>query len=148
MIDKTHLKNTMLVLRAEQLRFAEESYAQYLAGAAGRSDEPSEAGASAQTHNSGVLAQSFESPIHTHEQALATLSRIDFGPKDEVTEGAAVNMDGRWFVVGVATDAFECAGRTYMGISSEAPIYQAIAGASAGDKVEFRGRTLSINEVV
>ena len=65
--------------------------------------------------------------------ARATLGRIDFGPKDEVTEGAAVNIGGRWFVIGVATDAFECDGRTFMGISAEAPIYQAIAGAGAGD---------------
>lgn len=46
MSGKIHLKNTMLGLRAEQLRFAEESYAQYLAGAAVRVDEPRESGAS------------------------------------------------------------------------------------------------------
>ena len=148
MTDKTHLKTTMLALRAEQLRFAEQSYARYLAGAAGRGDEGGEAGASSQAHNSAVLAQSFECPIHTHEHTLATLGRIDFGPKDEVTEGAAVNIGGRWFVIGVATDAFECDGRTFMGISAEAPIYQAIAGAGAGDQIEFRGRTLSVDEVL
>ena len=71
MTDKTHLKTTMLALRAEQLRFAEQSYARYLAGAAGRGDEGGEAGASSQAHNSAVLAQSFECPIHTHEHALA-----------------------------------------------------------------------------
>ena len=65
-----------------------------------------------------------------------------------MTEGAAVNIGGRWFVIGVATDAFECDGRTFMGISAEAPIYQAIAGAGAGDQIEFRGRTLSVDEVL
>lgn len=147
MSDKSHLKNTMLSLRAEQPRFAEQTYLQYLAEAALRSDEPGEPDASAQAHNSGVLARSFECPIHTHEHALATLERIDFGPKDEVSEGAAVSIDGRRFVIRVATDAFDCAGRTCMGISTEAPIYQAIAGAAAGDQVDFRGRTLSIDEL-
>ena len=147
MSDKTHLKNTMLSMKAEQLRFAESSYARYLAGAAGHGDEPSEPDASSQAHNSGVLAQSFECPIHTYEHALATLSRIDFGPKAEVTEGAAVNIDGRWFVISVATDSFDCAGHTYMGISTEALIYQAIAGAVAGDLVPFRGRELLVEDV-
>ena len=65
-----------------------------------------------------------------------------------MTEGAAVSISGRWFVIGVATDVFECDGRIFMGISVEAPIYQSIAGARAGDQVEFRGRTLSIDEVI
>jgi hypothetical protein len=112
MTDKTHLKTTMLALRAEQLRFAEQSYARYLAGAAGRGDEGGEAGASSQAHNSAVLAQSFECPIHTHEHALAAWPHR-LGPKDEVTEGAAVNIGGRWFVIGVATDAFECDGHVH-----------------------------------
>lgn len=148
MSDKTHLKNTMMALKADELRFAETAYEQYLAGAAGRGDEPGDADASSHAHNSGVLAQFFECPIHSYEEALATLKRIDFGPKDEVGEGAAVRIDGRWFVIGVATSAFECAGRQYMGISAEAPIYEAIAGAEAGDRVKFRDRELSIEEVV
>ena len=148
MSDKTHLKTTMMSLKAEELQFAVSAYAQYLAGAAGRGDEPGDADASSHAHNSGVLAQFFECPIHSHEEALATLRRIDFGPKDEVDEGAAVRIDGRWFVVGVATSAFECDGRRFMGISSEAPIYKAIAGAEAGDRVPFRGHELLVEEVL
>ena len=147
MSGKIHLKNTMLTLRAEQLRYAQAAYAQYLAGAAGRRDEPSEPDASAQAHVSGTLAQSFECPLHDHEEALATLRGIDFGPKNEVGPGAAVRLDGRWFVVAVATNAFDCAGRTFMGISTQAPIYAAIAGAAAGDLVDFRGRQLSVESV-
>lgn len=148
MSDKNHLKSTMMSLKTDELRFAETAYRQYLAGAAGRGDESRELDASAQAHNSGVLAQFFECPIHSYEDALATLKRIDFGPRHEVTEGAVVRIDGRWFVVGVATSAFECAGRTYMGISTEAPIYQAIAGAEAGDRVAFRDRELLVEEVL
>lgn len=147
MSDKQHLKQTMLSLTAEQLRYAESAYARYLAGAAGRGDEPGEAGASSQAHNSAVLAASFECPIHTHEEALATLRRIDFGEKTEVSEGAVVRVDGRWFVVAVATSAFECDGQTYMGISPQAPIYDALAGLRSGDVAEFNGRRLRIEAV-
>lgn len=147
MSDKNHLKNMVMSLKAGELRFAQQAYEKYLAGAASRGDEPSDPDASSQAHNSAVLAQFFECPIHSHEEALATLQRIDFGPKDEVAEGAAVRIGGRWFVVGVATSAFECDGRSYMGISTQAPIYQAIAGARAGDAVQFRDRELQVEEV-
>lgn len=147
MSDKTHLKTTMLSLKAEELRFAESAYEQYLAGAAGRGGEAADADASSHAHNSGVLAQSFECPIHTHEEALEALKQIDFGPKNEVTEGAVVRINGRSFVIAVATAAFECAGQTYMGISPQAPIYSAIAGASAGDRVSFNGREIIIERV-
>jgi len=147
MSDKSHLRKTMLSLTADRLRYAQGAYAQYLAGAAGRGDEPGEPDASAQAYNSGVLAASFECPIHTYEESLAALERIDFGPKEEVAEGAVVRVNGRWFVVAVATDAFECDGQTYMGISPEAPIFGTLAGASAGDVVEFNGRPLSIEAV-
>ncbi|URI12078.1 GreA/GreB family elongation factor (plasmid) [Aquincola tertiaricarbonis] len=147
MSDKNHLKQTMLSLTAEQLRFAEGAYAQYLAGAAGRGDEPGDADASSQAFNSGLLAASFECPIHTYEEALAALRRIDFESKDEVGEGAAVKIDGRWFVVGVATSAFQCDGKTYMGISPQAPIYAALAGLGSGDTAEFNGRTIKIEDV-
>ena len=39
MSNKTHLRQTMLDLAEGRLRFAEQTYAQYLVGAAGRGDE-------------------------------------------------------------------------------------------------------------
>ncbi len=76
------------------------------------------------------------------------MRQIDFGPRDSVEKGAVVRIDGRWFVVAVASDAFECDGNTYMGISTKAPIYAAIADARAGDVVNFRQRDLHIDEVL
>lgn len=48
-------------------------------------------------------------------------------------EGVAVQVDERWYVVGVATQAFVCDGQRYMGISTEAAIYRALESAMAGD---------------
>ena len=39
MSNKTHLRQTMLDLAEGRLRFAEQTYAQYLVGAAGRGDD-------------------------------------------------------------------------------------------------------------
>ena len=54
MSNKTHLRQTMLDLAEGRLRFAEQTYAQYLVRAAGRGDEPSESDAASRA---GVVAQ-------------------------------------------------------------------------------------------
>ena len=107
-----------------------------------------ESDAASRAVNNAALAQAFECPIHDHQEALEVLRQIDFGPRDSVETGAVVRIDGRWFVIAVASDAFQCDGNTYMGISTQAPIYAAIADARAGDVVSFRQRELHIEEVL
>ena len=148
MSNKIHLRQTMLDLAEGRLRFAEQAYAQSLVGAAGRGDEPGESDAASRAVNNAALAQAFECSINDHKEALDVLRQIDFGPRDSVEKGAVVRIDGRWFVVAVASDAFECDGNTYMGISTKAPIYAAIADARAGDVVNFRQRDLHSDEVL
>ena len=72
---------------------------------------------------------------------------IDFGPKSAVDEGAVVKLSGRYYVIAVSTDKFTCHGREFMGISKMAPIFEAIEGARAGETVQFRGRSLTVEEV-
>ena len=72
---------------------------------------------------------------------------IDFGPKSAVDEGAVVKLSGRYYVIAVSTDKFTCHGRELMGISTMAPIFEAIEGARAGETVQFRGRSLTVEEV-
>jgi hypothetical protein len=64
-----------------------------------------------------------------------------------VTEGALVRLSGRYFVIAVSTSKFICDGREVMGISTMAPIFEAIGGARAGETVEFNGRKLVIEDV-
>ncbi len=148
MSNKIHLRQTMLDLAEGRLRFAEQAYAQYLVGAAGRGDEPGESDAASRAVNNAALAQAFECPIHDHQEALEVLRQIDFGPRVSVETGAVFRNDGRWFLIAVSSDAFQCDGNTYMGISTQAPIYAAIADARAGDVVSFRQRELHIEEVL
>ena len=84
MSNKIHLRQTMLDLAEGRLRFAEQAYAQYLVGAAGRGDEPGESDAASRAVNNAALAQAFECPIHDHQEALDVLRQIDFGPRDSV----------------------------------------------------------------
>jgi hypothetical protein len=78
---------------------------------------------------------------------LDKLREVDFGPKSTVTEGALVRLSGRYFVIAVSTSKFTCDGREVMGISTMAPIFEAIEGARAGETVEFNGRKLVIKDV-
>ena len=54
---------------------------------------------------------------------------------------------GRYFVIAVSASKFTCDGREVMGISTMAPIFEAIEGARAGETVEFNGRKLVIEDV-
>lgn len=56
-----------------------------------------------------------------------------------------MRLSGRYFVI--ATSKFTCDGREVMGISTMAPIFEAIKGARAGETVEFDGRKLVIEDV-
>jgi transcription elongation GreA/GreB family factor len=147
MLSKTSLQTTIRNLQEAQLQQSRAAYAAYLAGARRDRSEPVDQDQASQEFGSAELAEYFEGPTRTHEAALRHLQSIDFGPKSRVEEGAAVQVDDRWYVVGVATQAFVCDGQTYMGISTGAPIYQALAGATAGDDIEFRGRRWKIQAV-
>lgn len=147
MRDKAFLRNAMLSLEAEKLKYSREAYVHYLNGAAHDSSVATDSGDVSHTVSDAELAEAFECPLHTHAEALATLQRIDFGPKTEVEEGALVRFSGQWFVVAVPTSEFACDGVNYARISTHAPIFDAMKGKRAGDSFEFRGRRIRIEDV-
>jgi len=86
-------------------------------------------------------------PIHTHADKIEQLNAIDFGEKAEVEEGAIVRLNDRYFVISVSTARFECDGESFMGISPQAPIYQAMQGKRAGEKFAYGDRQFDIQAV-
>jgi hypothetical protein len=62
-----------------------------------------------------------------------------------VNEGAVVKLSGRHFVIAVSTSKFTCQGRELMGISTMAPIFEAIR-CRAGETVQFNG-DLTVEDV-
>lgn len=147
MLNKSLLRSSLLSLEAVQLQQSRRAYAEHLQQARRDPTEPTDHDQASHEFASAKLAEYFEGPLHSYEAGMQRLRNIDFGPKVEVEEGAAVRIAGRWYVVGVATQAFECDGLVYMGISTAAPIYKAIAGAKAGETVEFGVGQLLIEEV-
>lgn len=145
--NKDHIRDTMLSLETAALNSAREIYQDYVATARVDRSEPVENDEHAQSEIASDLAEALDDRLHDHSDKLEKLRTIDFGPKSTVSEGAVVKLSGRWFAIAVSTSRFTCQGREFMGISSMAPIFEAIEGATAGETVQFNGRTLTVEDV-
>jgi len=137
----------MLSLEGASLQSAREKYLDYVADARLDRSEPIESDEQAQAEIASDLSEALDDTLHDHTDKLDKLREVDFGPKSAVIEGALVRLSGRYFVIAVSTSKFTCDGREVMGISTMAPIFEAIEGARAGETVEFNGRKLVIEDV-
>jgi hypothetical protein len=146
-LDKNIIKATMLSLEVAALQSAQEKYFDYVADARLDRSEPIENDEQAQAEIASDLSEALDDTVHDHTDKLDKLKEIDFGSKSSVAEGALVRLSGLYFVIAVSTSKFTCDGREVMGISTKAPIFEAIEGARAGETVEFNGRKLVIEEV-
>jgi hypothetical protein len=146
-MDKTIIKETMLSLEGAALQSAREQYFDYVADARLDRSEPIENDEQAQAEIASDFSEAVDDTLHDHTDKLDKLRKVDFGPKSTVAEGALIRLSGRYFMIAVSTGKFTCDGREVMGISTMAPIFEAIEGARAGEAVTFNGRTLLIEEV-
>lgn len=86
--------------------------------------------------------------VNDKQLALVKVAKaLDVSPKSTVEAGAIITLDDENYVVGVASDEFTSGSLTFSGISSDAPIYEALAGKAAGDSVEFNGGTHKVSAV-
>lgn len=148
MIDKSHLRTTMLALTETELTQAHKTYERFLTAARLDQSEPIESDEQAQAETAADLAEAFDDREHEIQAKIVALEALDFGPRDDVGPGAAVRVGNRYLVVGISTAEFSCQGKQFIGISQAAPIYAALEGKRAGDLCEFRGRKLRIDEVL
>lgn len=146
-MDKTALKTRLLELTRADYEAAREKYETLVAEARVTGDEPLERDQQSRAESNGELAAAWDEAMHDDEARLQRLNEIDFGTKSEVELGAAVELDGRVLVVCVATPEFELEGKTVMGISPAAPIFQAMQGLGAGDSFDFNGTSHDITAV-
>ena len=66
---------------------------------------------------------------------------------DEVTLGSVVETNKMTFYVSASIEEFEADGKKLFGISTKAPIYEAMKGLKKGDKFEMRNQNYSIKDV-
>lgn len=145
--NKDHLRDTMLSLETAALRSARENYLSYVSTARVDRTEPIENDELAQAEVASDFAEALDDTLDDYADKIEKLRTIDFGPKSTVGEGAVVKLSGRYFVIAVSTGKFTCRGREFMGISTMAPIFEALEGARAGETVQLNGRDLTVEEV-
>ena len=145
--NKDHIRETMLSLETAALHSARDSYLDYVSTAQIDRTEPVENDEQAQAEVASDFAEALDDTLHDYADKLEKLMKIDFSAKSAVAEGAVVKLSGRLFVIAVSTSKFTCQGLELMGISTMAPIFEAIEGSRAGDTVQFNGRDLIVEDV-
>jgi len=143
-MDKSDLKTRLLDMTQADYDAAREKFQSLAAEARVSGDETVERDQQSQAEAAGEMAAAWDEAMHDDEARLKRLQELDFGPKDEVTEGAAVEVDDRLLVVCVSTQEFDFDGKRAMGISPAAPIYKAMRGLGEGDSFSFNGTSHDI----
>ncbi len=145
---KQALAARMLELEESELIAAREHYARFLRESRLDEREAHDTTDLAEARENADLAAAFDHPVHTHQAKIEAIRATDFSPTNIVRPGAVVGFGGRHFVVCVSTAKFDCEGATYMGISTQSPIYRAMADLSEGDRFAFNGQEVMLEEVI
>ena len=144
---KAALHAKMLAVETAELEIAKEHFERFLAEAKLDDREQHDNSEIAEARENADLAAAFDHPVKDHHAKIDALENMDFAVTDVVEPGAVVTLGTRHVIVSVSTNAFDLDGVTYMGISPQSPIYQAMAGLSAGDSFAFNGRDVTIEDV-
>lgn len=89
-----------------------------------------------------------ESLDHLKEEINTLEDYKSFSDKEAVGPGTIVMTNKLNLVISVPQRTFEADGDKYTGVSTKSPIYEALAGKTAGDKVDFNGQTFEVKEVI
>lgn len=82
------------------------------------------------------------------QKDLEQLEKIHPAVKlDIVQYGALVHTDQRNFLVAASLEEFDAGGNWYLGVSTKAPLIQALIGKAVGDSVSFNGTTYTIQDI-
>ncbi len=144
---KQAIRARLMALEEAELATAKAHYASFLKESRLDGRESHDKDDIADARENADLAAAFDHPVHTHQAKIDVIESTDFSLTDQVRPGALVAFNGGHFVVVVSTARFDCDGVTYMGISTQSPIYKAIKGLEAGDTFAFNGREMTLDAV-
>lgn len=152
MTDRAVLKQAvhdkLMSLEAAELAAAKAHYEAYLKESQLDEREVHDKDDLVASRESRDLAAAFDAPVQAHHAKVDAIENTDFSLTDTVRPGAAVSFGGRNFIVCVSTTRFEANGKTYMGISTQSPIYLAMAGLKTGESFTHNGAEVVIDDVM
>lgn len=94
------------------------------------------------------LLDRFGERLERLESQLLSLQQMDAHAHMEVIDlGAVVCTDQRNFLIGPSIEEFQADGRTFLGLTPEAPMFAAMRGKRKGDRVDFGGTAYTVLDV-
>lgn len=145
---KQQIRDGLMALEAEELASAKAHYQAFLQDSALGHREVHDKDDVVASRENADLAAAFDHPVMAHHAKIDVIENMDFALTDTVAPGAAVSFGGRNFIIAVSTAQFQVADQSYMGISTDSPIYKAMAGLGAGDSFTFNGREITLDDVL
>ena len=145
---KKAIVDRLMSLEAQELATAQAHYDAFLRDSQLDDREGHDKDDIAASRENADLAAAFDAPVHAHHAKIDVIENTDFTLTDTVSPGAVIRFNNRSFVVCVSTTRFEVDGRTYMGISTQSPIYLAMAGLQQGDFFTHNGTEFEVQEVL
>ncbi|WP_170351724.1 hypothetical protein [Ruegeria atlantica] len=147
-VRKKAIIDKLMSLEAQELATAQAHYDAFLKDSQLDDREGHDKDDIAASRENADLAAAFDAPVHAHHAKIDVIENTDFNITDRVQPGAVVKFNNRRFVVCVSTTRFDVDGKTYMGISTQSPIYLAMVGLQEGDVFTHNGTEFEVQEVL
>lgn len=146
-MDKLALKSFLLKIGKDSIDKAELNYSNYLAEIKHDWSGVEDVDDLSHIVEGEEISFQMEKQVLEHKKHLEIIHSISFEPMTEVDLGAVVKVNDKYFVVATAEPKFEFDGKTFMGISVNAPIYNLLRGKKVGEEFVFNSKNFKINEV-
>ena len=151
-MSKKHIRKEVIAhlieLKSQEIKALEDSHQIFADGADLDEESSLELDDFAQQSQSTDSARSLQIRINQAKENLEAFKNVRPELVDEITEGNVVFTDQVNFVIGLAFNDFEWDNKKFVGISTQAPIFEALVGKREGDKVEFNGIKYTIEEII
>jgi hypothetical protein len=146
-MNKEALRKHMLELERARITQAEENYNKISNSTGLDGDSTIDLDDMSHAHETEQISGAYEIQIQEHTENLEKIMNLSFQPKSKVEAGAVVKVNNRYFIIGFHIPKFEFEGQQYMGISTDAPIFQAMQGMPAGESFELNNNKMQIQEI-
>ena len=95
------------------------------------------------------MMESLSEQLLITQKDLDQLQRIDPAVRlDVVQYGAVVHTNVRNFLIGASLDEFDSVGKSYLGVSTKAPLIQELTAKSVGESLIFNGIEYIIEDIL
>lgn len=146
-MDKNKLKEALITLEKKHIDTAEMKYEDFLKGNLLDHSEVVDTDDQSHHRQSLDISDQLDEQAHVHTEHLEVINKISFEPTDVVKPGAVVSVNGRCIIVAVSKSPFKIGDRDFIGISTNAPIYNSLQGKKSGDSFEFNKHKFTIEAV-